>query len=158
MQRVRGNLFRQQRALELLCMLLEEEFSHLREGRPQSVVQVEFSIQELMRQLADERLDLRRALTSLNPNAQRVRQILSGLGAEDAAGLEALLAEMDRLEQAAARQAAKNHHLVMALAEQSRSLLEFMHRQIQPKTENGYSAKGRMAAAPAQPAMVSGRL
>ena len=58
-EHIRGNLIRQQKGMELLRSLLEEEFSLLREGKTEDVVALEFSIHELLRQLAEERVAMR---------------------------------------------------------------------------------------------------
>ncbi len=57
---IEENLVRQNKALMLLSLLLEEEFSRLMKSNPQSVSQIELSIQELMRQIVVERASLRR--------------------------------------------------------------------------------------------------
>ncbi|MFW6005548.1 MAG: flagellar protein FlgN, partial [Desulfonatronovibrionaceae bacterium] len=48
-------LIRQKQALGLLQSLLDEEFEALLSGSPQTVSSLEFSIQELVRQLMDEK-------------------------------------------------------------------------------------------------------
>ena len=57
-ERILSNLGRQHGAVRLLEVLLSEEFSHLSERNPGAVASVEFSIQELLRQLAVERRSL----------------------------------------------------------------------------------------------------
>ena len=56
------SLVRQARGSELLCTLLREEYSLLREGRPDQVAGLEISTQELIRQLVREREFLIRRL------------------------------------------------------------------------------------------------
>ena len=58
-RRILENLTRQAKALKVLLHLQEEEFAHLSEFRPQSVGALEFSIQELMRQILSERTNVR---------------------------------------------------------------------------------------------------
>ena len=60
--RIRQNLTRQGKALHVLHHLLKEEFSHLLDGRPENVSYEEMALQELMRQIANERLDLKAML------------------------------------------------------------------------------------------------
>lgn len=156
-RRVQENLSRQRRAFVLLTELLEEEFSLLLERKPQAVSQLELSIQELMRQLADERQSLRLAVRGIDPKANRVRELLGTLKGEAATALRQDLADLDRTEQSCAVQAAKNQYLVMGLYDQSRNLLEFLHEKIQPKVA-AYSSRGRMARPGSRPSLVSGRL
>ncbi len=158
---IKENLSRQTQAVILLHDLLKEEFSLLLDRRPQEVTAVELSLQELMRQIRNERLALKGLVAEARPEAERVRDILDilppveGLREE----MEALLQEMDDVEQAGARQAEKNRQLVLGLFDQSRRTLEFMHDQIRPKVENGYSKKGMMARATNQrPSLLEGRL
>jgi flagellar biosynthesis/type III secretory pathway chaperone len=155
--RIQENLSRQLKALELLEELLEEEFSYLKTSKPQSVSRIEISIQELMRQLTVERLSLRAAVQEMKPEARRVREILPLLEPAGADALRAILAGLDKAEQACARRAAKNQNLVLALHQQSRNLLQFLHDRIQPKG-TAYSASGRMARAANNPTLVTGRL
>ena len=51
-----ASLHRQAKALELLCQLLEEEYGILLSRRADDVAGLEFSIQELIRQLAVEKV------------------------------------------------------------------------------------------------------
>ncbi|MES9994955.1 flagellar export chaperone FlgN [Desulfovibrio aminophilus] len=155
--RIQENLSRQQRALVLLAELLDEEFSYLKSGKPQDVSRIEISIQELLRQLAMERVSLRSQVQSIVPGAKRVREILDSVPVEEGDALRDLLLKLDGLEQLCARQAAKNQNLVLALFDQSRKLLNFLQEKIQPKG-TAYSAKGRMARASNAPTLVSGRL
>ena len=56
---IRGNLDRQAKGLNLLGQLLDEEFSLLMDRRTDEIMSLEFSIHELVRQLADEKLHIR---------------------------------------------------------------------------------------------------
>jgi flagellar biosynthesis/type III secretory pathway chaperone len=151
-------LARQERALLLLKDLLEEEFSLLAERKPQSVSQIELSIQELLRQIANERACLKRAVKAVKPVAERVRELYDGLVSEDRQRIEGRLQGLDRLEQRCAVQASKNQELAFGLFDQSRSLLEFLHNEIRPKNSNAYSAKGRLAQSENQALFLRGRL
>jgi len=75
-QLIEENLVRQNKALMLLFILLEEEFSRLMQSNPQSVSQIELSIQELMRQIAVERASLRRKVQQVSPAALRCHVFL----------------------------------------------------------------------------------
>ena len=161
-QRIEENLSRQARAVALLVELLREEFSLLLERRPQEVTTVELSLQDLMRQIAGERLALRKLVAEVRPDAQRVRDVIDILPEGDEGlrtRIEAHLQAMDDAEQTGALQAEKNRQLVLGLFDQSRRTLEYMHDQIRPKNENGYSKRGLMAKAGNQaPSLLEGRL
>ncbi|MGE4506013.1 MAG: flagellar export chaperone FlgN [Desulfovibrionaceae bacterium] len=144
MHRIQENLTRQHKALELLFVLLEEEFSRLMERNSRNVTPLELSIQELMRQLAAERVCLRGMVQAMDPTAQRVREIVEQLEPELASAVADLLAKIDKVEQRCGIQANKNQQLALALYDQSTKLLTFMQKQISPPVDTGsYSAKGR---------------
>ena len=64
--RIKANLTRQGRGMDLLQDLLQEEFSHLRDRDPDSATRLEFSIHELIRQLAVERVDLKKLVKAVS--------------------------------------------------------------------------------------------
>ncbi|MEZ7195289.1 flagellar export chaperone FlgN [Pseudodesulfovibrio karagichevae] len=155
---IEENLVRQNKAMLLLYFLLEEEFSRLTQLKPQSVSQVELSIQELMRQVAAERVSLRRMVARVEPTAQRVRDILPGLDAEQFRSISELLARLDETEQKCGVQAAKNQQMAMALFDQSKGLLDYMHNQIKPKSTTAYARTGRFAKGVNDARLLNGRL
>ena len=155
---IEENLVRQNKAMMLLLLLLEEEFSRLTKLNPQSVSQLELSIQELMRQVAAERISLRRMVATVEPSAKRVRDLMPGLEREMADSFGELLVKLDEIEQKCAVQAAKNHQLAMALFDQSKGLLNFMHDQIRPKSTTAYGRSGRFAQGVNDARLLSGRL
>ena len=141
--RITANLTRQGRGMDLLLDLLGEEFSHLKHRDPDSATRLEFSIHELIRQLTVERLELRGFVQEISPGAKRLNDLGASLDPETADAFKVLLADLDAKEQACAIQAEKNGEMALAMLDQSRSLLEFMTQQIQPKADPVYSAKGR---------------
>jgi len=141
--RIKANLTRQGRGMDLLQDLLQEEFSHLRDRDPDSATRLEFSIHELIRQLTAERLELKGMVQEISPGAKRLSELGACLEPEIADAFTALLAELDAKEQVCAIQAEKNGEMALAMLDQSRSLLEFMTKQIQPKSDPVYSARGR---------------
>jgi flagellar biosynthesis/type III secretory pathway chaperone len=158
LQLIQANLSRQARALELLSALLEEEFAALMERRPQDVSSLELSVQDLMRQLVVERMQLRRFISAGYPGLERLRDVLGKLPAEDAAKLSDDLAELDKTEQLCAMQADKNRQLALGLYDQSMQLLTLLHKSIQPSADM-YGKRGRFAKAPqGQASFFSGRL
>lgn len=153
------NLSRQIHALELLASLLEEEFADLRDRKPQDVSALEFSIQELMRQIGMERKSLRAMIEAAFPGMRRVREIVSVLPAEASAHLADLLRELDRQEQICAIQADKNRQLAMGLYDQSMRLLKQLHQAVDPGRSSMYSRRGRYAhTSQSQASVFNGRL
>ncbi len=143
--------------MSLLAELQKEEFTHLKVLDPAQVAGVEFSIHELMRQIARERTGLRRIYAALVPKATRLRDVRHLFSPRDQEAADTLIAAIDRLEQACARQADKNYRLALGLYNQSRSSIEFIQNQIVPKKQV-YSAAGRFAKAAMEPALLNGRL
>ena len=62
---VHTSLIRQSKALALLCELMEEEYQTLLGHNTDAVVALEFSIQELIRQLAAEKATVMKALAGV---------------------------------------------------------------------------------------------
>lgn len=144
---IQENLSRQTRALELLSALLEEEFADLMDRKPQDVSVLELSIQELMRQLAAERLSLRRIIAGAWPGCERVRDVVAALTDAQAEDLNRLLQDLDRTEQSCAIQADKNRMLALGLYDQSLQLLKELHNRVEPGKADVYSRRGRFAKA-----------
>ncbi len=155
---IQENLDRQSKAVLLLSMLLQEEFSLLMNKDPQGVTRVELVIQELMRQISAERLSLRNFIQKIDPSALRLSAVLPAIADEQRKIIEKLLARIDDQEQKCAVQATKNHQLAQALLEQSSSMLDFLHREITPKQQNVYSARGRYTNPAPQASLINGRL
>ena len=76
---IRENLARQEKAMGLLAGLLQEEFSLLREGKPQDVTGLEMSIQELIRQIAEERAQLKATVLAWKGEAVRLNVLVAEL-------------------------------------------------------------------------------
>jgi len=155
---IEENLVRQNKAMMLLLILLEEEFSRLMSLKPQSVSQIELSIQELMRQMAAERMALRKKIQAMNPEALQISDIYPQLNEETVERFSGMLAILDDTEQKCAMQAGKNGEMAMALFDQSKNLLDFMHNQIKPKNTMAYGRSGRFAQASTNARLLTGRL
>ena len=134
-----SGLQRQHKALELLQSLLLEEFDLLVARDTEAVVHLEFSIHELLRQIASEKTQVMRLLDERKAS-DYAQSLDAGMG--DAV-LE-LLRTLDELEQRCARQATQNTELSLGLLDQSRALLNTLHRQISPKTGSTYGKRGAM--------------
>lgn len=159
MNLIQENLSRQLKGLSLLKALLEEEFSRLMKHDALGITPIELSVQELMRQLAAERISLKAMVKTIDPDAERIRDIVEGMGDGLRTEVEALLQGIDRAEQDCGMQAHKNQQMVLALYDQSTKLLNYMHKQISPQENKGaYSARGRYAKLPSgQASLVRGR-
>ena len=155
---IKANLDRQSKAVLLLSMLLQEEFSLLMKKATQGVTSVELVIQELMRLISAERMSLRLFVQKFDPSAQRLGQVLPAIEDGQRKEIEKLLARIDEHEQKCGVQASKNHQMAQALLEQSSSMLDFLHKEITPKEQNVYSARGRYFNPKPQASLINGRL
>jgi len=154
--RILENLSRQYQALKVLSHLQQEEFAHLKEFRPQSVGAVEFSIQELMRQIMSEREGVRRMMRQINPAANRLADLAEVFGGEWETARN-LLEKVDRLEQECAKQAEKSYSLALALFDQSTGYVDFFKKQLTP-TRESYGPRGVFAKTKPAPAVLRGAL
>ena len=153
-QKVHDSLFRQGKALAVLAHLLEEEYHILLDRDAQAVAAQEFSIQELVRQLAVEKTLVIKSL-----NGVRVLEYCNNLPEEKASPLRELFAAIDKNEQLVSRQASRNAQLSLALLDQSSRNLKAITSQLTPATGETYGRRGgmRRPGVP-QAAIVSGRL
>jgi flagellar biosynthesis/type III secretory pathway chaperone len=149
---IHGNLHRQFKGLELLDSLLEEEFGLLCARDTDAVTALEFSIHELLRQVAGERLALKAQVEGAT-----VLEYAGMLPEEDGQEVKRLFHLIDSLEQRCSRQATRNTELSLALLDQSQSLLVFLHNQIAPKQTQCYGARGRLQESRPSAAIYSGR-
>lgn len=143
--RIIANLNRQKLTLELLAKLQAEEFSHLMELDPTAVTSVDFSIQELLRQLIAEREDLRAMIRSASPEASKLAQILDSMDDVSRKTVNILLCDIDRLEQSRSIQAEKNSRLAVALFEQTKGYVSFIQGKIAPKPPT-YTRRGELGS------------
>ena len=150
---IRDNLVRQWKGFELLYSLLEEEFSLLCKGDTEAVSGLEFSIHELLRQLAVERSEVKNVM-----QGTRLEEYAEMLSLEEGGAVRALLASIDSAEQKTARQASHNTELSLALLDQNHALMNYLHDQVVPKPQLTYGAKGMYREPRPQAALISGRL
>lgn len=156
-RRILDSLNRQKNALGILASLLGEEFSHLRQGNPQAVSGVELSIQDLLRQITGERVEMKALAQSVVPGASRMEAYIASLPEAERAEHAALLEEIDRREQTCAVLSAKNFELALALHDQSRKMLSFLHAKINPEHRETYTARGKFPKAKREAAILQGR-
>lgn len=149
---IEANLTRQFKALELLQTLLDEEFDLLIGRDIDAVTAQEFSIHELLRQIAQERMTLKEQMHGV-----KLLEYATMLSDEEADRVRKLYYLIDGLEQRSSRQASKNAELSLALMDQSQSLLTFLHNQITPRPTNTYGAGGRIRNERPSATIFSGR-
>lgn len=152
-EQIRGNLVRQNKAMELLVTLLEEEFALLRHHDTESVVGLEFSIHELLRQIAVERTEIKAVM-----QGTKLVEYAGMLETEQGAAIADLLSAIDAAEQKSARQANYNTRLSLALLDQSQELLDYLQDQVKPENISVYGRSGTYQNHRPQAAIFSGRM
>jgi len=153
-ERIFSGLQRQQKAMELLQSLLLEEFELLIARDTEAIAHLEFSIHELLRQIASEKMQVIDLL-----EGQKARDYATTLPEKARDAAQELLLTLDQLEQHCARQASQNAELSLSLLDQSRALLTTLHTQISPKTGNTYGRRGAMSGSRRpEAALLVGRL
>ncbi len=150
---IESNLTRQHKGLEVLEELLREEFELLTGRKTDAIINLEFSMHELLRQLAVERTELKEMM-----HGTRLAEYAGLLPEEEGASVKKLLALIDSMEQRCARQASQNAEISLALLDQSQELLTFLHDQVAPQSKVVYGRKGSYANPRPQAALLNGRL
>ncbi len=153
-QRIHESLSRQDKALFLLRDLLEEEYEVLLGRDTNLVAALEFSIQELIRQIAVEKDLVIRSL-----GGKRVLEYADELPQEQGHALRNLFQSVDEGEQTVSRQASRNAELSLALLDQSTYTLQVLTNQVATPPTGVYGRHGDIRQ-PAHPraALISGRL
>lgn len=154
--RILANLTRQKLAMDLLAVLLEEEFSLLTSRDTASVTSLEFSIQELLRQMAGERSSLHRLYAAMDPAAKRLVDLVDRFGPEDRRRAESLLAVIGQAEKRCSAQAARNYRMALGLYDMTKSCLDHLQSHLIPK-KAVYGSRGRLGTAMPAPGRVDGR-
>ena len=150
---IHGNLNRQFKALELLSSLMEEEFSLLCKRDTDAVSALEFSIHELLRQVAVERVELKNRMQGTS-----ILEYAGMLPDDESQEIRRLYHIIDSLEQRCSRQATHNTEVSLALLDQSQALLTFLYNQISQQPERLYSSAGRIRKDRPEAAIYSGRV
>lgn len=151
---IQESLYRQDKALELLRDLLEEEYEILLARDTKAIAALEFSIQELIRQLAVEK-----ALVIRSLDGQRVMEYSQSLSRDKAETLRKLFQSIDDSEQKVSRQASRNAQLSLALLDQSTRNLQALTSHVASPLAGVYSRNGDMRhETHPQAALISGRL
>jgi hypothetical protein len=155
--RILSNLERQLRAVELLEILQKEEFSYLAARDPSGVATVEFSLQELLRQLAAERRSLHRIYAELKPGASRLSEVINGFDPSSRERAESLYKTIDVVEKRCATQASRNYAMALGLYDVAKNSMNHLQKLLIPK-KGVYGATGRVASATPGPGLINGRL
>ena len=151
--KIRANLFRQLKGLELLHHLLEEEFACLLERNVEEISALEFSIHELMRQLLNERMEIKGIM-----NGVKISEYADMLPLEDGQAMRTLMHDVLDHEQICSRQAGLNSTLAFGLLDQGQELLDLLYSSAVPKQADTYGASGGMQTTKPRAALISGRL
>lgn len=156
--RLRQALDRQEKGLTLLNMLQRQEFSFLKDRDPDNVFQIEFSIQELLRQIAVEWDGIKEMVCTMAGKATGLRMFIQGL--DDALGrkLQAQVERIGTIEKRCAAQATMNADMAVALVDQGQGILDFLCKELNPTCRNTYSAKGRWNNERGGPGLIKGNL
>ena len=144
-------LNRQDKALDLMLELLEEEFSLLMERDTDTIMTFEFSIHELLRQLANEKESIIRTL-----GGGKLRDYAEMLSQDKKEIILTLWLSIDQKEQHCARQASLNTRLSLGLLDQSKDLLNYLHERIIPPQRTSYCRNGAYAKQHPQASVFSG--
>ena len=154
--RIKEILTRQKMGLFMLETLLQEEFAALRSRDTSKVSSLEFSIQELMRQLLNEKRSLRKILNE--GGYASLKEFVLQTEGEEQQELIGLVRAIREYEQNCAVKAEQNAELAEALADQAGKLVRFLHEKLVPNTRQTYSAKGRWRQVSTRASLVRGCL
>ncbi len=139
--KIETGLLRQKQAMMVLLTLLEEEFSALAGNAAGDVASLEFSIQELIRQLMDEKGAVKSMLEQNSFSS--LEGYIDSLKKGEARVIREILKDLEGLEEQCSFQAMKNNAMASALADQTAGLVKFLYHQVTPREENVYGAGGR---------------
>lgn len=155
-RRILANLERQTRALALLEKLLEEEFSLLVAHDASGVSSLEFSIHELLRQIAVERTDLRCNYAAVDPAAKRLTDLLDRFSPEEREAAAGLTTVLERQEKRCSELSARNYKMALGLYDTTKNCLDYLQSHLLPK-KTVYGSRGRVEAAVPSPGRLDGR-
>ena len=147
-----NTLMRQDKAMDLMHELLREEFSLLTERDTDAIMTIEFSIHELLRQLASEKEGIISFL-----GGGKLRDYAQMLPDDKKTIILHLWHQIDSKEQACAKQASRNTQLSLGLLDQSKAMLDYLHERIIPPQRTAYSRKGIYTQARPQASLINGR-
>lgn len=158
LERVSENLTRQLKGLEVMDLLLEEEFSQLTSRDTDAVIGTELSLQELLRQFSKEKAELRKMAKMLDKKASRISDLVGNFHGKSDGELADLLDSVERKERVCSFKARRNAVLAKALMEQSRKLINEFCEAVIPKDNTMYCHGGRVAAPRLNASLIQGRM
>jgi len=141
---IMAGLKRQKLALKLLFLLLQEEYAALMNNQPDKVSSLEFSLQELVRQMIREKEDVINAVQEAG--FEGLGDYISSLDKKSAQKHMDLMNQLQDEEKKMALQAVKNATMAKALSDQSTALAREFFQQVSPRKPDTYSADGRRYA------------
>ena len=147
-----STFIRQNKAMDLMYELLTEEFTLLMARDTDAIMTLEFSIHELLRQLASEKESIIRFL-----GGGKLHDYAQMLPNDKKMTILQLWHEIDKKEQTCSKQASKNTQLSLGLLDQSKELLNYLHERIVPPQRTAYSRKGVYTQSRPQASMINGR-
>ncbi len=150
---IQESLSRQEKGLELLLELLTNEYRTLCERKMTLVAHQEFAIQELIRQLVEEKEFVMRLL-----KGETLSNYAESLSGQERDSIRMTHERLDAVEQQTARQAARNSQLVLALLDQNAKSLKVLFKEAVPEVALVYGRHGAMHSLPSQGALIRGRL
>ena len=114
---------------------------------------LEFSIHELLRQLAVEKQEVRTLL-----GGGKLLDYAAMLDEEQGDALREMYHVADSYEQACARQASLNSELSLALLDVSKETVDFLYSRLVPENTTVYGRGGGYVQSRPEAALISGRL
>jgi flagellar biosynthesis/type III secretory pathway chaperone len=158
LERISENLTRQLKGLEVMDLLLEEEFSHLTSRKTDAVIGIELSIQELLRQFSKEKAELRKIAKMMDKKATRISDLIGVFHGKADGELTELLDKVERKERVCAFKARRNAVMAQALMDQGRKLIDEFCEAVIPKDNTTYGHGGRVAAPRLNASLIQGRM
>ncbi|MFP4392037.1 MAG: flagellar export chaperone FlgN [Desulfohalobiaceae bacterium] len=160
MYKIKQSISRQKKGLQLLAWLLEQEFAHLKSRSQENLVNMELSIQELIRQLAYEKKHTRKLLQDGSPDVNSLKECSDFFSKyQDDGEMQSNLQELSSWERKCREQARMNADLSLALLDQSKDLLDFLQGELIQDSLKIYSQKGSWSVPFVQePYVIKGRL
>lgn len=152
-ERICEALYRQSQALNVLTELLDEEYQLLIHRDTDAIVALEFSIHELIRQIANEKNSV---ITFLGGG--KLSHYAEMLPSEDSTTIKNYFKMIDISEQACSKKASVNAKFSLVLLDQSRDTFKELQSQSTPKVSQTYGRRGVMQVQRPQASFYSGRL
>lgn len=147
------NLDRQTKGLQLLLDLMNEEYGLLLERKTDDIMVLELSIHELLRQLAAEKTSIIRML-----GGGKLVDYAAMLPEEQGNAILLLRKQADDLEQKCGYQGHLNVEMSLALLDQSKTTMNFLHKKLVPQQTTSYGRAGAYTQSRPEAQLISGRL